>query len=413
MALQNRGGGFRRSRAGSRWGSRVRARGCRIQSTALSSGAADHPAPPLGHGLGSEERPFPPCLFPRRRFAPRPASRLRPQSGGTRLDPSRPSLVGPKRRRRNAALAAAGLSDNGRRRHRRSDQSRRQRGRRQLLGRGASIRLGPASDSVESGDTAEDSEQASTSVAEEVGPAATQGPGTLAPPSTPLTVPASTAPASTVPASTVPASTVPASTVPASTVAASTVAASTVAASTVPASTVPASTVPASTVPASTVPASTAPLTVPASTAPPTVPASTIPPSTMPVASAHWAYHVVTSVAWSPDGSTLATTSGDQSLRLWNRATGAAPLALRPTPTSFGRACGPPTARGSRPCLRRPTAPVGPPSSEPIGEIMIGAVSIELAWSPDAKSIAVARHDGVVELRNVADGRDCEARGPH
>jgi WD40 repeat protein len=82
---------------------------------------------------------------------------------------------------------------------------------------------------------------------------------------------------------------------------------------------------------------------------------------------------IVSSVAISPDGKTLATGSGDHTVRLWDVATGKAIRTL------------------SLPSL-------------PVSEQDIPSTAMSVAFEPDGKTLAVAYSDGRVRLWNVATG---------
>jgi WD40 repeat protein len=124
----------------------------------------------------------------------------------------------------------------------------------------------------------------------------------------------------------------------------------------------------------------------------------------------------VHAVAWSPDGSRLASAAGDGSVRIWNTATGEAvghPLrghrdegirsvAWSPDGTRLASAYDDTTVMLWDPATGQPVGrPLGGGAHKPQGDTTSGAV----AWSPDGTRLAAAGKDDTVVLWNVSTGQ--------
>jgi WD40 repeat protein/serine/threonine protein kinase len=97
---------------------------------------------------------------------------------------------------------------------------------------------------------------------------------------------------------------------------------------------------------------------------------------TGPIGYSAWSPGLISSVSWSPDGTRLATASGDGTAKVWDAAGGLESLTLR------GHT-GPITYQGWNPTL----------------------VS-SVAWSPDGRRLATGGHDGVAKIWDATDGQE-------
>jgi WD40 repeat protein len=124
----------------------------------------------------------------------------------------------------------------------------------------------------------------------------------------------------------------------------------------------------------------------------------------------------VHAVAWSLDGSRLASAAGDGSVRIWDTATGEAvgrPLrghrdeairsvAWSPDGTRLASADDDTTVMLWNPTTGQPVGrPLGGGAHKPQGDTTSGAV----AWSPDGTRLAAAGKDDTVVVRNVSTGQ--------
>src|SRR5262249_19158861 len=118
-------------------------------------------------------------------------------------------------------------------------------------------------------------------------------------------------------------------------------------------------------------------------------------------------------IAFSPDGTRLATGSADTSIRLWDLATGEATSVLRGHDRPVSKVCFAPDGRilasgsaGGEITLWDVTGPEG---RERPGRLTHGASIRCLAFSPDGSTLASWGVSESIKLWNVATGRQCAA----
>ncbi len=124
----------------------------------------------------------------------------------------------------------------------------------------------------------------------------------------------------------------------------------------------------------------------------------------------------VTSVSFSPDGRTVASSSGDGSVKLWNVATGAEIRTLRGhagtvTSVAFSPDGNTLASAGKDQVVKLWNAESGQliHTLKP-GDGVVVSFVLNVAFSPDGRTLASASADGKVKLWNVATGQ--ESRDP-
>ncbi|MBV9728842.1 MAG: hypothetical protein JO309_05440, partial [Pseudonocardiales bacterium] len=121
----------------------------------------------------------------------------------------------------------------------------------------------------------------------------------------------------------------------------------------------------------------------------------------------------VTSVVFSPDGRTLATSSRDQTVRLWNVTNRTHPTPLGPPLTGHTNAVFPVVfspdgrtlASSSRDQTVRLWNVTDPARPTPLGQPLTGHTSpvVSVVFSPDGRTLASSSDDQTVQLWNVTD----------
>ena len=120
---------------------------------------------------------------------------------------------------------------------------------------------------------------------------------------------------------------------------------------------------------------------------------------------------LVYSVAFSPDGKTLATGDDDGTARLWDVATGQQIRSLLPAPAQSARWRSARTARPWPPAATtaRPGCGTWPPGGRSAASLRAPAPVSSVAFSPDGKTLATGGADGTARLWNLATGQQIRA----